>query len=133
MTSTKTILARILFFLYLAAIAFLCFMKVDKLPQIQRLILGIPADKVAHFLMFLPFPILCFLAFDRYTDNLRSTLIFTSITFVVGLLLALGTEWGQAHLTSYRDGNGWDFFADALALTLSSVFVLFWDLRKQKK
>ena len=133
MTPRARLIFRILLLVYLAVVLVLCFGQFSSSPDIPKTLLGIPMDKVAHFLMFLPFPILCFLAFDRYTENLRSTLIFTSVTFAVGLLLALGTEWGQAHLTSYRDGNGWDFFADALALTLSSVFVLFWDLRKQKK
>ena len=46
MTTPKTILARILFFLYLAAIAFLCFMHVDKLPDVEKFLFGIPADKL---------------------------------------------------------------------------------------
>ena len=62
MTTPKTILARFLFFLYLAGIAFLCFMHVDKLPDVQKFIFGIPTDKVVHFGMFLPFPILAYLA-----------------------------------------------------------------------
>ena len=58
MTTPKTILARILFLLYLGAIALLCFMHVDKLPDVQKFIFGIPTDKIVHFGMFLPFPIL---------------------------------------------------------------------------
>ena len=132
MTSTKTILSRILFFLYLAAIAFLCFMKVDKLPDIQRVIFGIPADKLAHFLMFLPFPILAFFAFDKYTESPRQSFIYTGLTCAAGCLLAAGTELIQSRL-SYRSGDPNDFIADFLAIILGSLIVLLIDISKQKK
>jgi hypothetical protein len=83
--------------------------------------------------MFFPFPILAFLAFDRYTESVRSTLLFSGITLLVGILLAAGTEWGQAHLTDYRSGDPMDLLADGLALVLSTLLVIFLDIRKQKK
>ena len=83
--------------------------------------------------MFFPFPILAFLAFDRYTETARKTLTFVGITLAVGLLLAVGTEWGQAHFTDYRSADPWDFVADTSALVLSSFLVSIWDIRKQKK
>ena len=76
MITPKTFLARILFFLYLAAVAFLCFMHVDKLPDVQKFIFGIPTDKIAHFLMFLPFPILAYLAYDHLTNKLSHAFLF---------------------------------------------------------
>ena len=132
MTSPKAILSRILFLLYLCAIAMLCFMHTDKLPDVQKFILGIPTDKVVHFCMFFPFPILAFLSFDRYTETVSRTLLFVGATFLVGILLAVGTEWAQAHLTDYRSGDPLDFLADGLSLLLSSALVAFWDIRKQK-
>ena len=92
-----------------------------------------PSDKVVHFCMFFPFPILAFLAFDRYTDSVRSTLLFSGATLLVGFLLAWGTEWGQAHLTDYRSGDPLDLMADGTALVLSTLLVIFLDIRKQKK
>ena len=83
--------------------------------------------------MFFPYPILAFLAFDRFTDTPKSTFLFSGITWVLGLLLAVATEWGQAHLTDYRSGDPWDLLADALAITLSTILVIFWDLSKQKQ
>ncbi len=74
-----------------------------------------------------------FLAFDRYTDSVRSTLLFSGITLLVGFLLAWGTEWGQAHLTDYRSGDPLDLLADGTALVLSTLLVIFLDIRKQKK
>ena len=132
MTTPKTILARILFFLYLVAIAVLCFMHVDKLPDVQKFILGIPTDKVAHFLMFLPFPILAYLAYDHLTNKVWSAILFALATFVIGCLLAYGTEYVQGRLP-YRSMDIKDFKADALALAISSVFVFIIDVTHLKK
>ena len=48
------------FCIYIGAILYLCLTKPDNLPQTEFLIFGLPADKVAHFTMFLPFPILMY-------------------------------------------------------------------------
>ena len=58
MTTPKSILSRVLFLMYLGAIALLCFISGEKIPDIQREIFGIPTDKLVHFFMFLPFPVL---------------------------------------------------------------------------
>ena len=133
MSKSHRTAARILFFLYLAAVLVLCFAQFKSTPDVPTSFLGIPTDKVVHFCMFFPFPILAFLAFDRYTDSVRSTLLFSGITLLVGFLLAWGTEWGQAHLTDYRSGDPLDLLADGTALVLSTLLVIFLDIRKQKK
>ncbi len=132
----KTSLKRIFqlgFIVYLLAVLYLCFGKFENTPDILWSFLGIPSDKLVHFCMFFPYPILAFLAFDRFTDTPKSTFLFSGITWVLGLLLAVATEWGQAHLTDYRSGDPWDLLADALAITLSTILVIFWDLSKQKQ
>jgi hypothetical protein len=121
------------FILYLLAVLYLCFGKFDNTPDIPWSFLGIPSDKLVHFCMFFPFPILAFLAFDRFTETPKSTFLFSGITWVLGMILAFGTEWGQAHLTDYRSGDPWDLLADGLAITLSTIVVIIWDLSKQKK
>jgi VanZ family protein len=121
------------FVLYLLAVLFLCFGKFENTPNVPWSLLGIPSDKLVHFGMFFPFPILAFLAFDRFTETPKSTYLFSGITWVMGLLLAFATEWGQAHLTDYRSGDPWDLLADGLAITLSTILVIIWDLSKQKK
>lgn len=130
--STKTILARILFFIYLAAIAFLCFMHVDRIPEIQKTILGIPSDKIAHFLMFLPFPILAFLAYDHITDRPWRAVLFAVLTFLAGSAIAAGTEYVQG-LLPYRSRDLADFRADLLALIISTVAVFVIDISNIKK
>jgi VanZ family protein len=125
--STKTILARILFVVYLAAIAFLCFMHADRIPDMQKTLFGIPTDKVAHFLMFLPFPILTFLAFDHVTNKVWSAVLFAVLTFAVGAAIAWGTEYIQGMLP-YRSRDVTDFRADLLALGISTLGVFITDL-----
>ncbi len=131
MITPKTFLARILFFLYLAAVAFLCFMHVDKLPEVQKFILGIPTDKIAHFLMFLPFPILAYLAYDHLTNKLSHAFLFALATLIVGVLMAYGTEYVQGKLP-YRSMDINDFKADALAIALSTVAVFIVDITHLK-
>ena len=121
------------FVLYILAVLFLCFGKFENTPDVPWSLLGIPSDKLVHFCMFFPFPILAFLAFDRFTETPKSTVLFSGITWVLGLVLAFATEWGQAHLTDYRSGDPWDLLADGLANTLSTIVVIIWDLSKQKK
>ena len=56
----QRILAILLFILYLCAVAYCCFGRFKDLPQIgQDSLWGIPMDKVVHFIIFFPFPILC--------------------------------------------------------------------------
>lgn len=129
----RRLIARILFFLYLAAVLVLCFGQFKDAPSVPWTLLGIPSDKLVHFCMFFPFPILAFLAFDKYTETPRSTFLFSGITFLVGVALAFGTEWGQAHLTTYRSGDPLDWLADISALFISTLIVIIWDLLKQRK
>ena len=133
MTPRQRIAFRILFFLYLAGVLFLCFGKFRSNPSVPLELFGIPTDKLVHFGMFFPFPILAFLAFDHRTDSVPATLACTGITLILGLILAGGTEWGQAVLTDYRSGDRLDFAADAVALVCASVLVAVWDIRKQKR
>ena len=132
MNKRLKILFQIAFGVYVVAVLMLCFGHFDNTPSLPTTFLGIPTDKVAHFCMFLPFPILAFLAFDKYTETPKSTLLFSSLTFVAGVLLALGTEWGQAHLTNYRSGETWDLAADLLALFIGTLIIIYWDIRKQR-
>jgi VanZ family protein len=133
MTRRQRIIARILFGVYLVAVAWLCFGHFDSMPDVPRAWWGIPMDKIVHFVMFFPFPILAYIAFDRFTEKWWTSVLFVLITFGVGALLAAGTEIGQARLTTYRSGDPNDFRADLLALGISAVIVLCIDLWKQRK
>lgn len=133
MTRRQRIIARILFGVYLVAVAWLCFGKLDGSQNMPATFWGIPTDKIVHFLMFLPFPVLAFFAFDRFTEKFWPTVLWTTVIFLAGCAFAAGTEIVQARLLPYRTGDPADFKADVLALALSSVIVLILDLSKQKK
>ena len=133
MTRRQLTVARILLALYLAALLWLCFGHFDTMPDVKRYIWGIPTDKIVHFLMFFPFPILAFLAFDGYSAKPWLSVLGTVATFAAGILLAVGTEVGQARLTTYRSGDVNDFKADLLALGISSLIVLLINFRKLRK
>ena len=132
MTTRKkiTIFFRIVFLLYLAALAYLCFGHFDSLPRVKPYFLGLPIDKVVHFVMFFPFPLLLFAAFDRITVKPWQSLVFALGAFALGCLLAAGTEIGQG-LTGYRSPDTRDFLADTVSLGISSLLVLIIDLTKQ--
>lgn len=121
-----------LFFVYLAAVAWCCFANFSSIPEPQKFILGLPFDKVVHFIMFFPFPILAWLAFDRFTTKPWHTIIFVAIVFIVGCIVAYATEAGQTFLP-YRTGDKADALTDILSLGLSSLIVFFADILKQKR
>ena len=133
MTKGQKIAFRILFILYLAGVLIMCFGRFEDAPSVEFSLFGIPTDKIVHFIMFFPFPILAFLAFDRFTETVKSTLIFTAVTLLVGIIVAVATELGQANLTDYRTGDPLDFLADTLSLLISSIIVAVVDISKQRK
>ena len=123
MTRRQLICSRILFAVYLAAVAFLCFGQFSSSYDVPMDLWGIPTDKVVHFLMFFPFPLLACLAFGGYRGKPGQAILKTVAAFLAGCAFAAGTEWVQTRLP-YRSGDPVDFQADALALVLSSIIVL---------
>ena len=132
MTRRQLLRARILFGLYLAAVAVLCFGKFDSSQDVPMDLWGIPTDKIVHFLMFFPFPFLACLAAGGYRGESWQATFRTVIAFLAGCAFAAATEWIQTWL-SYRSGDPVDFGADALAILLGSVIVLFLVLAKLRK
>ena len=125
MKKSTVILFRVLIVLYLAAIAVLCFGHFGNLPQIHSKILGFEEDKVVHFLMFLPFPLLSYFAVGKNPASPWKALGEVLLIFLAGCLIAAGTEAGQSFLP-YRTTDPKDFQADTIALALCSlaVFIL---------
>jgi VanZ family protein len=132
MTRRQLVIARILFAMYLVAVAVLCFGKFESSQDMPRELWAIPTDKVVHFLMFFPFPALAYLAFDRYKANRSSSFLWAGVAFLAGCAYAAVTELIQSRL-SYRSGDPVDFQADFLALAACSVFILIIILLKHKK
>ena len=96
--STRAILFKIALLLYVAAVAWLCFANFNKLPDVPKTFLGIQMDKIVHFCMFFPFPILAFLAYDRLTDTPLKALAALISICAIGCIFAGITEIGRAHV-----------------------------------
>ena len=123
---------RILLVIYLAAVAYLCFASQGGLPKFDDWPFKIPADKVVHFLMFLPWPILsCLSVLPIGAGHTRKAVIVMMLMTLTGLALAGTTEWIQG-LLPYRSRDIMDFIADSLGLmTGALLFAAFYPfLRK---
>ena len=112
---------RILLVVYLAAVAYICFASQGDLPTFDNRPFKIPADKVVHFVMFLPWPILAALSvmpgYDR--ASVRTVILLLIIT-IIGCALAGATEWIQG-LLPYRSRDVYDFIADCLGLLTGAL------------
>lgn len=121
-----------IFFLYLLAVGYLCFGNFSSIPSAPKDFLGIPSDKWVHFMMFFPFALLLYNAFEWRSSKWWHSLLLVTGVFAVGCLVAAGTEIGQG-MTTYRSKDPQDFAADILALGLSTAVVLILDLKKTLK
>lgn len=126
------ILQKLVFLIYLAAVAYLCLGHFTSIPSVPRSIWGIPIDKVAHFVMFFPFPVLFYWAFKWPGSKWWHSLLLTVGILLVGALIAYSTELLQG-LTTYRTKDVMDFHADFKALCISSAIVFVIDLVKNLK
>lgn len=111
------------FCIYIGAILYLCLTKPDNLPQTELLIFGLPADKVAHFTMFLPFPILIYLIFFDRSQNKWKDMLILAAALAMGTGAAFGTEYLQG-LTQYRSSDIQDAFADMKGLSTGALIVI---------
>ncbi len=133
MMKKRNILALFPLVIYLGAVAYLCFGHFSDLPEIGRdTLFGIPTDKIVHFLMFFPFPILCHAAFRPQKRNVLRTVLGVTLIFLIGCVLAAGTEIGQS-FTGYRSGDPMDFLADFTALAGASIITVLAELSTFKK
>ena len=123
------LIARVVFLLYLAAVLYLCFGKFSDMSSVAKHFLGIESDKVVHFLMFLPFPILFYMAFGWRTRNPWYSVLLAHAILALGSIIAAGTELVQ-DLIPYRASDIVDFMADFLALCISTLVTLIIDLNK---
>lgn len=112
----RTLAFRVLFAVYLLMIAYICFASQGGLPTFDDWRFAIPADKIVHFTMFLPFPVLLFHSMEKHR-NWHLILVI-----VVGCALAAATELIQA-LIPYRAADLTDFLADSLGLLCGTLFL----------
>ena len=103
------------------AVGVLCFLKPSSLPEVNiKTFLGIPLDKVLHFLMFTPFPILSSLVFINKNQKTGISLLILSILAAAGACMAYGTELIQSEI-GYRSYEIKDFIADLTGIATGSI------------
>lgn len=121
----------IVFCLYMAAVLYLCFAKPDDVPTIEVSFFGIPFDKVAHFIMFLPYPFLAFKALD--TEGLKSCrrILLPGIV-LTGACMAAMTEFIQSRI-SYRSADAYDLAADFLGISIGVIAVIIYHIIRKNK
>ncbi len=116
--------------LYVTAVAVLCFMKPEGLPEVSPDIFGIPIDKVVHFMMFFPFPFVAYEAFCPKTKKKSIHIAVLLAMYGIGLTLAIGTEHIQGQL-GYRSEDIKDFYSDSIGISCSAVLTMIYILIKK--
>ena len=128
----RSIFFSIAMVVYIGVVAYLLFANFEKLSSVPKLFLGIPTDKVVHFCMFFPFPILAYLAYDKLTDTpLKAFAALVSIC-AIGAIFAGLTEIGQS-LLPYRTQDISDFRADCIAICIAGLLTFIIDVSKMRK
>lgn len=118
----------VLFCIYIATVAFLCFTQGEQLPELPKTWFGLPSDKVAHALMFLPFTILGYLSFTSEDDRTVKKVTVLAILIALGCGTAYATESIQ-RILGYRAYETSDIKADTIGLCIgsfiSTLFIIF--------
>lgn len=104
-----------LFCLYILAVCILCFTNGEQLPDVPSTWFGLPADKVAHFIMFLPYTPLAYLTFAQERGGVWRKTAVIIICAAVGFGLAVATERIQGIL-GYRTEDARDMLSDFIGL-----------------
>ncbi|MBR0255721.1 MAG: VanZ family protein [Bacteroidales bacterium] len=118
----------IVFLLYVAAVAWLCFGNFSPSPDMPRELFGIPIDKCVHFLMFFPFPVLGTLAF-RERSWWRTLCWMTLAANVIAALF----ETFQTRINPERFTDPADLNANLLGITTGLLLMAVIGLFSQKK
>ena len=126
-TSTEALIFRIVLILYIIAVAYLCFANINNIQNIPRRFLNLETDKVIHFCMFFPFPILGFLAYGRKTGSVRESITIMICICAYGIIFAGLTELVQG-MMPYRTEDLKDYKADILAIVIASCTTLVADI-----
>ena len=110
------------FIAYLMVLGALCFMRSNTLPDVSVVWWGIPADKAAHFLMFVPFTPLSYLTFRKKRSQFWKKVLLLTCMAAIGFAFAFLTEVIQGRL-KYRAYEIEDFHFDGYGLALGYLIV----------
>lgn len=115
-------MAILLFAFYLAAVAYLCFLKPGSIPVLQQFIFGIPTDKVIHFIMFLPYPVLAYISFRPDRKGVLTHMLTFIAIIAVGAAMAMGVE--RLQIAAGRNYDIKDFYANIAGMAAGAVTTL---------
>lgn len=119
--------------IYIGALAYLCFGHFSNVPDLGRKLLGLDQDKIFHFCMFFPFPILTYFSYGKEFKTPWKAILFILVTFLIGSAMGGSTEIIQG-MTTWRSADPKDFLADAVGVASASlltfVFILVRETRK---
>lgn len=132
MQITRRHIAMISLCLYLAALGFLCFGNPQNYPSTPLYLWNIPADKIAHFIMFAPYPALAFISIDPQSGSIMKKLITLFLVLTTGVSLALCTEIIQGTM-EYRSFEFWDLAADIAGMLTCTMALAAYILSKNRK
>ncbi len=118
--------------IYIALVAYVCFTQPDNVPELRPDLWGIPIDKVMHFIMFLPYPVVAYGAFRPESEDLLFHLGIILVIFATGAGLAIGTEQLQ-RFSEYRTYEIADFYADMAGMSCSALLILIYILITKKR
>lgn len=123
-----------LLIIYIATLFFCCLYNFSGGTGLDlgQYFLGIRLDRVAHFLMFLPYPFLCWGCLKLS----RGRTFFASHTaasvIVSGVIVATIAELSQELLTTYRDTDPLDLAANVSAIVAGIMIIKFINYIKKK-
>lgn len=115
-------MAILLFAFYLAAVAYLCFLKPGSIPVLQQFIFGIPTDKVIHFIMFLPYPVLAYISFRPDRKGVLTHMLTFIAIIAVGAAMAMGVE--RLQIAAGRNYDIKDFYANIAGMAAGAAITL---------
>lgn len=128
----KALVFRIALILYIVAVAYLCFSNLDNVPDVPKHLFGLEMDKIAHFFMFFPFPILGFLSYGHKPDSVWQSLAVIVTICALGAIFAGITEIIQGMLPR-RTEDIMDYKADLLAIGIASFILFLINIRNKRK
>ena len=118
-----------LFVVYIVAVLSLTLLDLsDKTQELPKYFLGIPMDKIAHFLMYFAYPVVGWLMVS-YNKRIKIGQKYVFACLIIsGLAFAAFTETAQGLFTTYREPDPLDFIAHVLGILVGSFLI--WIFRK---
>ena len=113
-----------LFALYIITVLCLTLLNLsDKTPELPKYFLGIPMDKIAHFLMYFAYPVVGWLmcTYNKHI-KIRHGYVYP-LLLITGLAFAAFTEYAQGAFTTYRDSDPLDFLANIIGIATGCLLM----------